>query len=63
MLFHEMSNFFKLLAEKFMKTGKDASLPEKLLVLGKSMIFHASSRNGRLFAFFGREVDENVQIF
>ena len=63
MLFHEMSDFLQLLAKKLMKTAKHASLPEKLLVLAKSMIFHAFSRNGRPFASFGPKVDENAEIF
>ena len=58
-----MSKFLQLLAEKLMKMPKQASLPEKVLVFVKSMIFHAFSRNGRLFATFGRKVDENAEMF
>ena len=61
MLFHEMSHFLQLLAEKLMKTPKSSSLLEKLLVLAKSIIFHAFSRNDRLFATFGRKDDENAE--
>ena len=62
MIFHEMSNFLQLLAEKLMKTLKHASLLEKLLVSAKSMIFHAFSQNQQLFATFGLKVDENAEI-
>ena len=54
-----MTDFLQLLAEKMMKTPKHASLLEKFLVLAKSMIFHAFSRNERLFLTFGLKVDEN----
>ena len=58
---NEMTNFFQHLAEKLMKTPKSSSLLEKLLVLAKSIIFHAFSRDERLFATFGRKVDENAE--
>ena len=61
MLSHEMSHFLQLLAEKLMKTPKSSSLLERLLVLAKSMIFHAFSRNEPLFATFGRKVDEYAE--
>ena len=63
MLFNEISHCLELLAEKLIKTAKHASLSEKLLVLAKSMIFHAFSRNGRLFLTFGQKVDEIAEIF
>ena len=46
-----------------MKTAKHASLLEKMIVLVKSIIFHAFSRNERLFATFGGKVDENAETF
>ena len=49
-LFREISHFLQLFAEKLTKTPKHGSLLEKLLVLAKSMIFRAFSRNGSLFA-------------
>ena len=42
--------FLQLFAEKLTKTPKHGSLFEKLLVLAKSMIFRAFSRNDSLFA-------------
>ena len=39
MLFNEMRHFLQLFAEKFTKTPKRDSLPEKLEVLAKSTIF------------------------
>ena len=45
-----MSHFLQLFAEKLTKTPKHGSLLEKLLVLAKSMIFRAFSRNDSLFA-------------
>ena len=42
--------FSQLFAEKLTKTPKHGSLFEKLLVLAKSMIFRAFSRNDSLFA-------------
>ena len=57
MLFRKISKLLQVLAEKLMKTPKQASLLEKLVVLAKSMIFHAFSRNERLFLTFGRKVD------
>ena len=38
-IFHEMSHFFHLFAEKLTKTRKHGSLPEKLQLLAKSMMF------------------------
>ena len=58
MVFHEMSEFLELVAQKLMKTPKHASLLEKVLLLAKSMIFHICSRNERLFLPFGQKVDE-----
>ena len=45
-----MSHFLQLYAEKLTKTPKHGSFLEKLLVLAKSMIFRAFSRNDSLFA-------------
>ena len=56
-----MSNFLQLLAEKLMKTPKSSSFLEKLLILAKSMIFCAFSRNERLFLTFGQKVYENAE--
>ena len=61
MIFHDMSTFLQLLGKKLMKAPKHASFLEKLLVLAKSMIFHAFSRNEQLFATFGRKLDENAE--
>ena len=61
MLFHEMSEFVQLLAEKLTKTPKDASLLGKFLVWAKSMIFYAFSRNDKLSPTFGRKLDENAE--
>ena len=49
MLFHEMSHFLQLFSEKFMETSTRNSFLEKVQVLAKSMIFHAFSRNEKLF--------------
>ena len=56
-----MSNFLQVLAEKFTKTPKHASLLEKLLVFAKSMIFHGFSRHENLSSTFGRKLDENAE--
>ena len=49
-IFHEMSHFFHLFAEKLTKTRKHGSLLEKLQLLAKSMMFRSLSRNEPLFA-------------
>ena len=56
-----MRHFLQLLAEKLIKMPKFSCLLEKLLGLTKSIIFHAFLRNERLFATFGRKVDENAE--
>ena len=62
MLFHEMSNFFQLFSERFVKPSKPHSLLEKLQVLAKSMIFHAFSRNEPFFfATFFQKVTQNLE--
>ena len=61
MLFHEMSDFLELVGQKLMKMPKHASLPQKVLLLAKSMIFHPFSRNERLFLTLDRKVDENAE--
>ena len=48
-IFHEMSHFFHLFAEKLTKTLKHGSFIEKLQALSKSMIFRAFWRNEPLF--------------
>ena len=60
MLFHEMSNFLTVVAEKFLKTQNHDSLCQKLLDLAKLMIFRAFSRNEQLFATFDRKVAQNA---
>ena len=49
-----MSHFLQLLVEKLPKTQDHDSLCQTLLVVAKSMIFHAFSRNEPLFATFCR---------
>ena len=56
-----MSHFLQLFAENSTKTAKHDSLLEKLLVLAKSMIFRAFSRNEPLFATFCSIVDQNAE--
>ena len=60
MLFHEMSDFLQLFSEKLIKTSKRDRFLEKLSVLAKLRIFHAFSRNERLFATFFRKGHQNV---
>ena len=61
MLFNEMSHFLQLSAKKLPKTEDHDSLCQNLLVLAKSMIFHAFSRNEQLFDCFGRKVSQNAK--
>ena len=61
MLFHQMSNFLQVLAEKFTKTPKQASLLEKLLVCAKLMIFQGFSRHEKLSSTFGRKHEEDAE--
>ena len=61
MLFHEMSNFLTVVAEKFLKTQNHDSLCKKLLGLAESMICYALSPNEPLFGSFGRKVAENAR--
>ena len=61
MLFHKTSNFLQLLAEKFTKTPEHASLLEKLIGWGKSMIFNAFLRNEQLFPAFGWKLEEKLK--
>ena len=53
MLFCEMRDLLRVLAEKFVKTPKHGGFFEKLQVLAKSTIFRVFSRNEALFATFG----------
>ena len=52
MLFHQMSKFLQLLAEKLMKTPKRASFLEKLLVVLCEEVFREKSEK---LAFVGKK--------
>ena len=56
-----MTKFLHVSAEKLTKRPKHGSLLEKLLVLAKSMIFRALSRNEPIFATSCRKVDRNAE--
>ena len=62
-IFHEMSHFFHLFAEKLTKTRKHGSLLEKLQLLAKSMMFRSFSRNEPLFATFCWKIDQNAETW
>ena len=55
-VFHEMSHFLQLFAEKLTKTPKHGSFLEELQVLAKSMIFRAFSRNEPFFQLFSEKM-------
>ena len=63
LLFHEMSHFLQLFAEKLTKTPKHGSFLEELQVLAKSMIFRAFSRNEPFSATFCWKVHRNVKTW
>ena len=62
-IFHEMSHFLQLFAEKLTKMPKHGSFIEELQVLAKSMIFRAFSRNDPFSATFSWKNDQNAETW